>query len=88
VCMGRKSKKGKRLDPNSADWWERRLQNEGLGVDRGTSRKLVYVGGNKALDVVERTHEDRTESEFSKKSEKETEITPSPVKTYRPARPI
>lgn len=33
--------------------WNGVLANEGLAVDRGRSRKLVYVGDSQNLDVIQ-----------------------------------
>jgi len=49
--MGRKSKQEKDLQAE----WDERLRQAGLSMEKGRNRKLSYVGGNRALDVVEET---------------------------------
>lgn len=48
--MARKRKNLKKLDYQSAEYWERLLVDEGLSMERGRSKRVSYVGGTAILD--------------------------------------
>ena len=51
--MARKRTGLRDLNYQSPEYWERLLREEGLSMERGTSRRLTYVGGTKTLESIE-----------------------------------
>ena len=51
--MARKRKNLKHLGYSSAEYWNRLLVEEGLAVDRGKSKKLLYIGGANEVENLE-----------------------------------
>lgn len=51
--MARKRQNLKNLDYHSQAYWEKVLQEDGLSMERGTSRRLTYVGGATVLEGIE-----------------------------------
>lgn len=51
--MARKREGLRDLDYQSPKYWEKLLREEGLSMERGTSRRLTYVGGTKTLESIE-----------------------------------
>ena len=50
--MARKREKLKDLDYQSAEYWNGVLQEEGLSMERGRSKRVSYVGGTDILDAL------------------------------------
>lgn len=51
--MARKRESLRGLDYNSPAYWEKLLREDGLSMERGTSRRLTYVGGSNTLESIE-----------------------------------
>lgn len=51
--MARKRKKLEAYNYQSAEYWNRLLVEEGLPVDRGKSKKLLYIGGPSEVENLE-----------------------------------
>ena len=51
--MARKRKKLEALDYQSKEYWSKLLTLEGLSMERGTSRRLTYVGGSSVAESIE-----------------------------------
>lgn len=43
-----------------AEYWERRLCEEGLSIEAGTSKRISYVGGVQTLDFIAGVVDQRT----------------------------
>jgi hypothetical protein len=50
--MARKRKALRKIDYKSPEYWNRLLASEGLSMERGTSRRVTYVGGTQTLDAI------------------------------------
>lgn len=51
--MARKRRELKDLDYKSQEYWNKLLAEDGMSMKQGINPKLVYVGGNYDLTVVE-----------------------------------
>jgi len=51
--MARKREALKHLDYNSKEYWNRLLAEDGLSVDQGKSKKLLYIGGANEVENLE-----------------------------------
>jgi hypothetical protein len=51
--MARKREKLKKLDYHSKEYWSKLLTQEGLSMERGTSRRLTYVGGSSVAESID-----------------------------------
>lgn len=51
--MARKRKALKEIEYNSTEYWNKLLNQEGLSVDRGRSKKLLYAGGTSDIELLE-----------------------------------
>lgn len=51
--MARKRKNLSHLDYNSTEYWNRLLVEEKLSIDRGKSKKLLYIGGATDVEMLE-----------------------------------
>ena len=52
--MPRKHKSDlRKIDPQTAAYWEEVLQREGLQMARGRSDRLSYVGGSSNLETID-----------------------------------
>lgn len=50
--MARKRERLKELDYQSPRYWDKLLCEEGLSMERGTSRRVTYVGDSSTLEMI------------------------------------
>lgn len=42
----------RKLDPESAAYWEETLRQEGLSMEAGRNRRISYIGGGKEYEII------------------------------------